>query len=152
VKRTLTFIAALAVAPVAFADRWVPVGTLDTGAYSGVVAQLDTATITSSPGRDGNAMVVVTVRYTRADGQPFSDSAAHKQFVQVKETYRLFCGARSYEDAWTKLYYADGQSEEASHWDNSRAQISQAGVLNTVLQMVCKAPNVPATAVAKVNQ
>jgi hypothetical protein len=145
-KRALLLIASLAVAPAAFADRWVQVGTFETGAYAGVVAHLDTATVTNNAARDGS--VVVTVRYTRPDGQPFSGSGDHKQFAQIKETYRVFCQAHRYEDAWTKLFYADGKSEEAGHWDSSRAQISQAAILENVLQLVCKAPS--ATAVAKV--
>ena len=146
-KRTLMLIAALAAAPAAFADRWVQVGTFDAGAYAGLVAHLDTATITNNAARDGS--FVVTVRYTRPDGQPFADSGSHKQFSQIKETYRVFCQTHRYEDAWTKLVYADGQSEEAGHWDNSRAQISQAAILDNVVQAVCKAP---ATTVASVNR
>lgn len=144
-KRTLMLIAALAVAPAALADRWVQVGTLDTGAYSGVVAHLDTATITNN----GSASVV-TVRYMRPDGQPFSDNVTHKQFSQIKETYRVFCQTHSYEDAWSKLLYTDGQSQEAGHWDNSRGQISQGTILDNVVQLVCKAPTA-ATAIAKLN-
>lgn len=137
-KRTLLLVATLTIAPAAFADRWVPVGTFEAGAYAGIVAHLDTATITNNAARDGS--VVVTVRYTRPDGQPFSVAGAQKQFSQIKETYRVFCQAHRYEDAWTKLFYADGQSEEAEHWDRSRAQISQAAILDNVLQAVCKAP------------
>ena len=62
-KRTLMLIAALAVAPVALADRWVQVGSFDAGAYTGVVAQMDTATITNNTATDGS--MVVTVRYQR---------------------------------------------------------------------------------------
>jgi hypothetical protein len=147
-KRTVLLVATLVVAPAAFADRWVQVGTFETGTYAGVVAHLDTATVTNNAVRDGS--FVVTVRYTRPDGQPFSVTGDHKQFSQIKETYRVFCQAHRFEDAWTKLFYADGQSEEAGHWDSSRAQISQAAILDNVLQLVCKVPN--AVAVAKVMQ
>ena len=146
-KRTVMLIAALAVAPVALADRWVQVGSFDTGAYSGVVAHLDTATITNNVASDGS--IVVTVRYMRPDGQPFSD-ATHKQFSQIKETYRVFCQSHRYEDAWTKLIYADGKSEDSQHWDASHGQISQVATLDNVVQMVCKAPSVTAT-VAQLN-
>ena len=147
-KRTVMLIAALAVAPVALADRWVQVGSFDTGAYTGVVAHLDTATITNNAASDGS--MVVTVRYMRPDGQPFSD-AAHKQYQQIKETYRVFCQSRRYEDAWTKLTYADGKSEGAQKWDVSRGQISQVATLDNVVQLVCKAPAVTAT-VAQLNR
>jgi hypothetical protein len=147
-KRTFLLVAALAVAPVALADRWVQVGTFDTGAYSGVIAHLDTATITGNPSTDGSPTVVVTVRYMRPDGQPFAD-AAHRQYSQIRETYRLFCGSHRYEDAWTKLTYADGKSEDAAHWDNSR-QITQSAILDNVLQTACKSPAAAmATTVAK---
>jgi hypothetical protein len=139
-------IAALAVAPVALADRWVQVGSFDTGAYTGVVAHLDTATITNTAG-DGS--LVVTVRYQRPDGQPFSD-AAHKQYLQIKETYRVFCQSHRYEDAWTKLVYADGKSEDSQKWDVSRGQISQVSTLDNVVQTACKSPGVTQT-VAKLN-
>ena len=147
-KRTVMLIAALAVAPVALADRWVQVGSFDAGAYTGVVAQLDTATITNNASSDGS--MVVTVRYMRPDGQPFSD-AAHNQYTQIKETYRVFCQSHRYEDAWTKLIYADGKSEDSQRWDASRGQISQVSTLDNVVQQVCKAPSVTAT-VAKLNR
>ncbi|HEX4378354.1 MAG TPA: hypothetical protein VHZ99_14480 [Steroidobacteraceae bacterium] len=146
-KRTVMLIATLAIAPVALADRWVQVGSFEAGAYTGVVAQMDTATITNNTASDGS--MVVTVRYQRPDGQPFSDSA-HKQYSQIKETYRVFCSSHRYEDAWSKLVYADGKSEDSQKWDVSRGQISLVATLDNVVQQVCKSPTATPT-VAKLN-
>jgi hypothetical protein len=140
-KRTIMVIAALAVAPVALADRWVQVGSFETGAYTGVVAHVDTATITNNTASDGS--MVVTVRYMRPDGQPFSDSA-HRQYSQIRETYRVFCQSHRYEDAWSKLTYADGKSEDSQKWDTSRGQLSMVGTLDNVVQVVCKSPTMTA--------